>query len=261
MVGSIAALWHYPVKSLQGASVESLDLDADGPRGDRCWGILDVEADTLLSAKRTGVLLDAFVDGGEAVLPDGARGALGSAALDVALSNWLARDVRLVHVAEQPTLHQSMNFDNEDESSNVVRWRTPRGHYVDLFALHFLCTSTLDTMRDRHPELDWDVRRFRPNFVLDTEVDERSLFGATLRIGEAEVRVPAQLTERCVMTTRAQPLLQLAQQRSLLRTLARDAGKSDAALTAGSAVAELGAYAEIVTPGRVCVGDRVERIS
>jgi hypothetical protein len=47
----------------------------------------------------------------------------------------------------------------------------------------------------------------------------------------------------------------------LLRTLARDAGRPDAALTAGSAVAELGLYAEIVTPGRIRVGDTVERLS
>ncbi len=71
MVGSIAALWHYPVKSFQGLRVETLDLDAEGPRGDRCWGVLDVEADALLSAKRTGVLLDAFLDGDHAVLPGG----------------------------------------------------------------------------------------------------------------------------------------------------------------------------------------------
>jgi uncharacterized protein YcbX len=254
------------VKSFQGVRVDVLDLEADGPRGDRCWGVLDIEAETLLSAKRTGALLDAFVEGTDAVLPDAAsaatvRGALGSAELDRALTAWLDRPVRLVHVDEEPTLHQSMSFDNENETSMVVRWRTPRGHYVDLFPLHFLVTSTVDAMRERHPELNWDVRRFRPNFVLDADVDERALFGATLRIGEVEVRVPEQLTERCVMTTRAQPLLGLVQQRSLLRTLARDAGKPDAALTAGSAVAELGLYGEIVTPGRIRVGDTVERIS
>jgi uncharacterized protein YcbX len=166
-----------------------------------------------------------------------------------------------VHVDEEPTLHQSMSFDNEDDTSMVVRWRTPRGHYVDLFPLHFLTSAALDALRERHHDLDWDVRRFRPNFVLDTNADELSLFGAILRIGEAEVRVPEQLTERCVMTTRAQPLLGLEPQRSLLRTLARDAGKPDAPVTAGSAVALLGLYAEIVKPGRIRVGDTVERIS
>jgi uncharacterized protein len=272
MVGRVAALWQFPVKSFQGVPVASVHLDHDGPRGDRAWGVLDVGADALLSAKRTGQLLEAFVDGDRAILPADPSGrpraiaVLGSAALDQALTEWLGRPVRLVHVDDEPTLHQSMHFDNEDESSAVVRWRTLRGRYVDLFPLHFITTATLAAASARHPELDWDVRRFRPNFVLDADVDERELFGATLCIGDAVVHVPAQLAERCVMTTRRQPPAPggapaLDQQRSLLRTLARDAGQPDAALTAGSAIAQLGAYAEVVTPGVVRVGDRVELFS
>ena len=265
MEGTVAELWQYPVKSFQGVRVASVELDADGPRGDRCWGVLDVEADALLSAKRRGPLLEVIVDGAEAVLPHGERHTIGSTALDNALTTWLGRAVRLVHVDDEPSLHQSMHLDNEDDDSLVIRWRTPRGRYVDLFAIHFVTTATLRAARARHPELDWDVRRFRPNLVLDIDVDERALFGATLRIGDAVVRVPEQLAERCVMVTRAQPTTPrsaaLGVQRGLLRALARDAGQPDAALTAGSAIAQLGAYAEVVTAGTVARGASVVRLS
>ena len=265
MEGTVAAIWQYPVKSFQGVRATSMALDADGPRGDRAWGVLDVESDSLVSAKRTGQLLEVVVEGTDAILPHGERHRIGSPALDNALTTWLGRAVRLVHVDAEPTLHQSMHLDNEDDTSLVIRWRTPRGRYVDLFPLHFIITATLVAARQRHPQLDWDVRRFRPNLVLDLDVHERELFGATMGVGDAVVRVPEQLAERCVMVTRAQPGAAheppLGVQRGLLRALARDAGQPAAALTAGSAVAQLGAYAEVVTPGRVDDGARVVRLS
>ncbi len=261
MIGTVRELWQYPVKSLQGTRVPTVDLDETGPVGDRAWGVLDVDTGELLSAKRTGALLEATVDGSTVALPTGARHPLGTAELDAALAQWLGREVRLVHVRDQASLPQSMHLDNEDLTSLVVRWRSPRGRYVDLFPLHFLTTATLDAAAAAHPELDWDLRRFRPNLVLDTAVHERELLGATLRVGEAVVRVPEQLTERCVMTTRAQDVIGLGAQRSLLRTLARDAGNADAALTAGSGTTPFGAYLEVVRPGRVAQGDAVERLS
>jgi uncharacterized protein YcbX len=261
MIGSVRELWQYRVKSLQGERVPVVELDDTGPVGDRAWGVLDVATGELLSAKRTGELLEATIDGPIVTLPTGAAHEIGTAELDAALAVWLGREVRLVNVDDEASLAQTMHLDNEDLSSLVIRWRSPRGRYVDLFPLHFLTTATLDAAVAAHPELDWDVRRFRPNIVIDTATHESELLGATLRIGGAVVRVPEQLTERCVMTTRAQVVNGLAAQRSLLRTLARDAGNGDAALTAGSGVTPFGAYLEVVGPGRVVEGDAVERLS
>jgi uncharacterized protein YcbX len=261
VIGTVRELWQYPVKSLQGERVLAVALDDTGPVGDRAWGVLDVATGELLSAKRTGVLLEAAVRGSTVTLPTGAAHDVGTAALDAALAEWLGREVRLVHVRDEASLPQSMHLDNEDLTSLVIRWRSPRGRYVDLFPLHFLTTATLASAARAHPDLDWDVRRFRPNLVIDTVVHERELLGATLRMGEAVVRVPEQLTERCVMTTRAQNVNGLDAQRSLLRTLARDAGNADAALTAGSGTTPFGAYLEVVSAGRVAEGDPVERLS
>ena len=48
----------------------------------------------------------------------------------------------------------------------------------------------------------WDVRRFRPNIVLDGE-GEDALVGSTVTVGKAMLDVGMRI-ERCVMTTRAQ---------------------------------------------------------
>ncbi|MEO8696996.1 MAG: MOSC domain-containing protein [Acidimicrobiales bacterium] len=257
-IGRVGQLWSYPVKSFAGVAVDVLALADEGPVGDRAWGIYDVAADVVLSAKRVGALLYASVAGDIATLPTGASGRLGEPSLDKALSEWLGRSVRMVHVDDQPTLRQEMHQDNEDDASLVIRWRTPRGRYVDLFPLHLMATVSLEQLARSHPDLDWDVRRFRPNAVIDTDVPEEEWLGRMLRIGAVELSVPDQLTERCVMTTRAQPWFD--EQRSLLRTIARDRRGFEGPLTAGSAGAQLGCYGEVAAPGEVRVGDAVELV-
>ncbi len=37
----LAAIWRHPVKSLQGEQLSNAEVDSDGVRGDRCWGIRD----------------------------------------------------------------------------------------------------------------------------------------------------------------------------------------------------------------------------
>jgi uncharacterized protein YcbX len=234
-----------------------MELTDEGPVGDRAWGVYDIEADVVLSAKRVGALLYASVDGDVATLPTGASGRLGDPALDGALSEWLRRSVRMMHVDEEPTLRQEMHQDNEDESSRVIRWRTPRGRYIDLFPLHLMATVSLQQLVDAHPDLDWDVRRFRPNAVFETDVPEDDWRARTLRVGPVEISVPDQLAERCVMITRAQPAL--AEQRSTLRTLARRRGY-EGPITAGSAGAQLGCYGEVLTAGTIRIGDPVELV-
>ena len=256
LIGRVEQLWTYPVKSFAGVPVDVMSLTDDGPAGDRAWGVYDISSDVVLSAKRVGALLYASVNADVVTLPTGSTGRLGDPALDNALSEWLGRTVRMVHVDEQPSLRQEMHQDNEDEHSLVLRWRTPRGRYVDLFPLHLIATVSLHQLAAAHPDLDWDVRRFRPNAVFATDVPEEEWLGRRLRIGTVELEIPDQLTERCVMITRAQP--SLAEQRSTLRTIARARRGFEGPLTAGSAGAQLGCYGEVVRAGTMRVGDDVE---
>ena len=59
VVGTVAQVWRYPVKSMQGEQVERLELGPDGAPGDRALAIVDPAAGKVLSAKRYPDLLHA----------------------------------------------------------------------------------------------------------------------------------------------------------------------------------------------------------
>src|ERR1700722_19753140 len=59
--GSIAALWRYPVKSMQGEELDSAEVTERGLLGDRAYALIDVETGKVVSAKnprKWGNLLD-----------------------------------------------------------------------------------------------------------------------------------------------------------------------------------------------------------
>ena len=53
----VAELWRYPVKSLLGERLSTLDFVADGVDGDRMWGIRDQHDGRILTARREPRLL------------------------------------------------------------------------------------------------------------------------------------------------------------------------------------------------------------
>ena len=132
--------------------------------------------------------------------------------------------------------------------AELFEFTSPPGTYFDAFPIHLLTTASLAMMARLNPAATWDVRRFRPNFLIETEPQIKGLVEAEwaerkLRIGGVELKgeIP---TPRCGMTIQAQA--GLAKDPSVLRTIVRDAGQN------------LGIYASVVTPGDVRVGDRVE---
>lgn len=138
--------------------------------------------------------------------------------------------------------------DFDTVPSELFAYTTPPGTYFDLAPLHLLTTASLAAMERINPSAAWDVRRFRPNFLVETEpgiegLVEAEWSGRTLRIGEAtmECWVPA---VRCGMTTHAQE--GLPKDPSVLRSIVRDAGQN------------LGVYGSATSTARVRVGDAVE---
>ncbi len=133
--------------------------------------------------------------------------------------------------------------------AEVLEFTSPLGTYFDAFPIHLLTTSSLAAMQRFNPGAAWDVRRFRPNFLIDNandaELIEASWTGRSLRVGEVELKCEIQ-TVRCGMTTHSQK--DLPKDPSVLRSIVREANQS------------LGIYANVVTAGRVAVGDSVELI-
>jgi uncharacterized protein YcbX len=203
----IQSLRRYPVKSMQGETCQELNCTAHGVAGDRAYGVQDIESGTILSAKREGRLLEAaafFTDGVLGVrLPDGDEFREGSL-LDDALSNWLGRPLRLVPAATYgvATFQATDNF--EDDESPLHSWEGQSGSFVDESPLHLITTGDLARLAQERPELHWDVRRFRPNVVIESDASIEATPGHRLSIGEVEVEVLVPCY-RCVMTTRPQP--------------------------------------------------------
>jgi uncharacterized protein len=243
----VMAIWRYPVKAMLGELLDRVGVAAGGLEGDRRWVVAEVAGGKRIANKRgpTDARLRAcrarLDPGGELVvtLPDGGATATGVASVAEALSDLLGRRLTLV---EHP--------------GGGDRFARTGGHH-DFAPLHLLTTRTLANMRAVAPESDWDVRRFRPNLVLDDgavpgELTERELLGAELR-GSSGLRLRVGLpTPRCVVPTRARE--DLRSDPALLKAIA---DQSRWELGPFGRPACLGAYAEVAVGGRLAVGERL----
>jgi uncharacterized protein YcbX len=247
VVGNVAQLWRYPVKSMQGEQVERLDLATGGAAGDRTLAVVDPVARKVLSAKRHAPLLEAAarVDGDEVVvtLPDGSEHAAGDPAVHAALSVWLGMEVRLEAPPADVVYPMEMYSGMSDEDTPLFDWPGPPGTWLDLADVHWLTTASLAAAAALHPAGQWDVRRFRPTALFDVPGSSFAEDGwGVVDAGSArsEVLMP---TMRCSMPSRAQPGLE---RDKAIGTTLRDQHDNN-----------LGLYAKIVTAGAIAVGDEV----
>jgi hypothetical protein len=235
-VGTIRALWRFPVKSMLGEELGSADLGEDGIVGDRAYALVDKETGKVASAKhpkRWPNLLAcraAFVEpprpGEEAPparieLADGDSVLSDAPDVDAVLSRFFGRDVGLARAAQNGyTIDQyhpdEENYDPDGHRDEVVEARlgaaffnerglpsaVPEGSFFDLFPVSVLTTSSLDQLGELEPQSRFDVRRFRMNVIVDTPVRgfvENEWVGRTLAIGD-DVEVGVALPDpRCVM--------------------------------------------------------------
>ena len=51
IVGSVAELWRFPVKSMQGERLEQAEFTERGVLGDRAYALIDVDTGKVVSAK------------------------------------------------------------------------------------------------------------------------------------------------------------------------------------------------------------------
>ena len=293
-IGTVDQLWRFPVKSMQGESVEEVEVRDDGVVGDRAWALIDASDGKVVSAKnprkwrRVLELSAAFVDGAldapvAVTLPDGSSVRSDDGDASAALSSFLGREVVLTPTSAAPASRvmeetwpgeveglapaafiESTRIPSEAGDEDVVSDITmamaaPPGTFFDLATLHLLTTSTLASLRAAHPEGDFDVRRYRPNVVVATSGGgfvENSWVGRSLALGAGGASAAVALaTMRCVMTTMAQP--GLPRDLSLLQTIAR----TNRVDMLGGGWACAGVYAGVAGSGVVRVGDPVSFIA
>lgn len=68
--------------------------------------------------------------------------------------------------------------DTTDDVSEAIKWRMPAGRFVDAAPLLVLTTASLRSAAALHPGGDCQVRRFRPNLVVEVAT------GGSVRVGD-----------------------------------------------------------------------------
>ena len=246
----IAQITRYPVKSLQGEDLTQVEVERDGLRGDRHWGIRDVATGKILTARRAPKLLhaSATLDDTTPVieLPTGRRCVGPGPDTDAAMSQWLDRPVQLVHSVGAPRGSAEYFEDATDDSSEAIAFTLPADRFVDASPLLVLTTASLRAGSARYPAGDWQARRFRPNLLVDISgddfVEDGWIGSCALRIGDVRL-LPDELCARCTMVTRPQPGID--EDRDIFRTLARQHGGL------------FGAWTTIAQGGSIRVGNEV----
>lgn len=233
VVGHVAGLWRYPVKSMAGEELDSAEVSWNGVAGDRRWAFiragqvrsgfpwLTIRDHAELARYRPRFTEPARPDASPARVrtPSGAE-------LDVA----------------DPALAGELG-------PGVTVIKQNRGVF-DTMPLSLLTTQSLAALaRLVGPSLagaGLTAPRFRPNLLVDApgpDFPEDSWVGRVLRIGGLRMRVD-QRDQRCVMVT-IDPVT-LRRNRAVLGAIARDRD------------ARFGVYGTTVEPGHVAVGDPVE---
>ena len=263
VVGAVAALWRYPVKSMAGQRLQEVGVTERGLRGDRAYALVDREDQKVATAKNPRKWPRLFEyaaalpdDDGSTVppvlimTPEGDEVSSADPSADESLRGSLGRDVeiRMVDGAGSASSEEYWpDLAGLDHRDTVTDFDLPAGTFFDSAGVHVLTTATLARMSQLHPAGEMDPRRFRPNVVVDSGEHvgfvENDWVGRTLRLGD-EVRLA--VTEpcpRCVMVTLPQG--DLPKDTGILRTAAQH---NDV---------HVGVYAAVVSGGRLRTGDRV----
>lgn len=281
-LGRIASLHRYPVKSMQGEELASAEVTEAGVAGDRAYALLDVETGRIASAHhpdKWAMLLHcgARWDGDRVLvtLPDGMTLPIG-AELESRISGLCNREVRFIEQAAEGALYDFQLADVPDAAPQAfvdytlslagvssgplgrlpVGMQAPPGALVDVAPLHLVTTSSLHALAAGGG--DTDIRRFRPNVVIDNGTDtayvEADLDGQHLQIRNAEL-VMTMPTMRCLVPTLEQTGVH--RDRATLATLARD----NLLHVAIGSWACLGHYASVQIGGTLSVGDEVSHLA
>lgn len=264
-LGSVVALWRYPVKSMMGEELNAAEVTDRGLLGDRVYALRDPSSGKVVSAKnprKWAKLFDfraAFAESPRAgtkippvriTLPNGGLVTSEQGDVDKVLTNALGREVTFATAApETPSLEEYWpDMEGLAHRETVTDESMPAGTFFDLAVVHVLTTATIDRLRELYPQGRFEVRRFRPNIVVqpasaEKDFVENAWVGHTLVIGD-EVRLNVTgPCPRCVMTTLPQG--DLPRDPGILRTAAQHNQVN------------VGVYAAVLRGGTIRRGDPV----
>jgi uncharacterized protein len=279
-LGRVTALHRYPVKSMGGEALDEVDVLAGGIPGDRAWAVRDEVRGGIRGAKKIPGLMRFAArypappaatgsSPAEIELPEGkGRIRTDDPRVHERLSEALAQPITLWPLLPKEQLeHYRRGAPTYTDMSQELRsvfgrlpdeplpdlsglprelftFESPPGTYFDAYPLLLLSEASLAGLQAQAPNSRIDVRRFRPNVVIDETPDlpfpELSWTDRRVRLGDAILRLTIRCM-RCVMTTHG------------FEDLPRDPAVMRALVQATEG--HLGVYAGVESPGRVRRGD------
>lgn len=269
---SVSELYRYPVKSLGGEAIDTLEVLSSGFAGDRLWAFRDVARNEISSAKRAPLLLQISartLENGQAELtfPNGETLATDAPGCAETVSAFVGREQALfglhpatdaayfaraeiapekfdAYVREVLGLHADEPLpDFSKLPPEALKNTTLPGTYFDAATIHIILASELRQLQETLPGVTVGAARFRPNIVLDdlaAPLASVDLIGKTVQIGSVILRID-HLVPRCSMTTHQQGAL--AQAPQIMRRLVQDWKHS------------FGVYGSVAQPGQIRTGD------
>jgi uncharacterized protein YcbX len=278
-VGTITALWRYPVKSMMGEELDASTVTERGLLGDRGYALVDAETGKVASAKNPkrwpnlfqchAALTEPRENARELppvriTLPDGATLTSDDPGVDDALSEVVGRRVTLERTAPPEPVFEEYWPDMEGLSPEGHRdtvtderlgMAAPPGTFFDLAPLGILTTAALRRLGELYPQGCFDVRRFRMNLIVEVDAEgfvENDWIGHSIGVGDG-VSLPVTLADpRCVMTTLPQG--DLPKDPGILRTAAQH---NRVELPGSGRYPCVGVYATVAAGGKVRCGDAV----
>jgi uncharacterized protein len=286
VVGSVAEIWRYPVKSMGGERLKQSAIATRGLHADRMWAVRDVELNTFTTGRRWPVLLQCsarFVEdpagrpaGPGDVLevivtfPDGGEMSSSDPAINDRLSQLIGKPARLESL---PALSEKERYRTPQANkadlrrqfaiaegerlpdfsmfpvrklAELARYATPVGALYDAYPILLMTRASLRAMAERAPGSQFDVRRFRPNVLIDVDGAELVEFGwVGGRVRAPNVTFSAEIpTLRCSIPTRQQG--DLPADPTVLKTINAHADHC------------LGVYANVTSPGTLAEDDPLE---
>lgn len=277
---TLKTIYRYPVKSMGGHTLQTTELTQNGIPGDRCWTVKDEERGGIKGGKRfpelmgmSAVLLNepseeqvsppaqiTLADGTQVQTRDSDANERLTDAIGSPVSLWpLLPEDQLEHYQRTPpppgtdfeAAMREVFARTPDEPlpdlslfpEMLIAYESPPGTYFDAYPLLILSESALAAMQDASAGSTYDVRRFRPNFVIDIAEDgfpEDQWENREATLGTARLRLEI-ACPRCVMTTHG--FADLPKDPKIMRELVQNNGGN------------LGLYASVIDPGTVSIGD------
>lgn len=270
-IGSVKQILRFPVKSMGGENLSTTYIDENGVKGDRIFALKELETGFIVSAKnpkkwKAIIELEAFLEGEKLKIRQIETGQVFDNENDITnlVEKLTSRKVSLVansntqeiREADRSPIERIGSIINEEPLASASKV----GHFFDFAPIHLMTTSSLKTMSQFYPKGKFDLKRFRPNLVIDTSDKtgfiENEWLGKILQIGtDVQIKI-IEPCPRCVVTTLQQG--ELEKDNEILKTIVQHNQIESYTFYPGTLFkGVLGVYGVVEKSGKINLGNEV----